>query len=262
MNEEKSKYPHKLSFWLGAIILIFALLGIILVAYNGISYIIKTTDSGSDYAVYNEYLTPVVAVDIDSFDDIASADTEQLLNASIWLILSAESTPDTYSYSGGYMLIPAADVESAYMSLFGPETASSIVHATIQSYNCTFEYDSTASVYKIPVTAISPVYTPSVTDAKQSGSSIILTVNYLASESWDKDDEGNFVAPEPDKVMRITLKELQGNYYINSIQTVSDTVPETVVVESITSVKTEVNTDIEQTTSSSAEKTTLGGKVS
>ncbi|MBQ8209446.1 MAG: hypothetical protein IJZ35_02550 [Clostridia bacterium] len=261
MYEEKNKYPHKLAFFLGAIILIFAILGVVLVAYNSISYIVKTVDSGSDYAVYNEYLTPVAAVDIDTFDDIAAADTEQLLNASIWLILSAESTPDTYSYSGGYMLIPSADVESAYMSLFGPETVGNIVHTSVQSYNCTFEYDSTAAVYKIPVTAISPVYTPSVTEVKESGSSLILTVNYLASESWDKDSEGNFVAPEPDKVMRITLKELQGSYYISSVQTVSNTVPETVVVEQSTSSQAEINTELENTTASSAEKTTLGGKV-
>ncbi len=261
MNTEKSKKSGKLSLMLGAVILIFAILGVVLVFYNSISYIVKTVDSGSENAVYNEYLTPVAAVDIDPFDDITAADMEQLLNASIWLILSEESTPDTYDYSGGYMLIPSADVESAYMSLFGPETAGNIKHKSVQGYNCTFEYDSTAAVYKIPVTAISPVYTPAVTDVKESGASLILTVNYLASESWDKDDEGNFVAPEPDKVMRITLKELQGYYYINSVQIVSNTVPETVVVEQSTSSNAEINTDVELTTSSSAEKTTLGGKV-
>ena len=261
MYEDKNKYPQKLSFFLGAVILIFAILGVVLVAYNSISYIISTTGNDKEFAQYNEYLTPVVAVDMDTFDDIAAADTEQLLNASVWLILSAESTPDTYQYSGGYMLIPAKDVESAYMSLFGPETAGNIAHTSIQSYNCTFEYDSTSSVYKIPVTAISPVYTPSVTEVRESGASLILTVNYLASESWDKDSEGNFVAPEPDKVMRITLKELQGSYYISAVQTISNTVPETVYIEQSTSAAPEVNTDIEHTTVSSAEKTTLGGKV-
>lgn len=269
MNEEKrdittmqcKKYPHKLSFFLGAVILIFALIGIILIGYNSISYILKSQDSGSEYARYNEYLTPIAAVDIDPFDDITAADTQQLLNSAIWLILSEDSTPDTYSYSGGYMLIPSVDVESAYVSLFGPETTGSLVHTTVQGYNCTFEYDSTAAVYKIPVTAISPVYTPRVAEVKQSGSSLVITVNYLASESWDRDAEGNFVAPEPDKVMRITLRELQGSYYISSIQTVSDTVPETLVIEQKTEEQSETTTAAESTTQGSAEKTTLGGKV-
>lgn len=259
-KERNEKYPSKLSFFIGLIVLIFAIIGVVLIGYESISYIKSISDDGSEFAEYNSYLTPVAAVDIDTFDDITAADTQQLINASIWLILSNETTPDTYSYSGGYMLIPSEDVESAYISLFGPETKSEIVHSTIQGYNCTFEYDSTQKMYKIPVTTISPVYTPSVTDVKKSGSSLIITVNYLAAESWNKDSEGNFVSPAPDKVMKITLRELQGSYYISSIQTISATVPETVLYET-TTVSTESTTKQETTTSNSAEKTTLGGKV-
>ena len=257
----ETKYPSKLSFLLGLVVLIFALIGVVLTGYLSVKYISSTVESGSEYAKYNTYLTPVAAVDIDPFDDITGADTQQLINASIWLILSNDTTPDTYSYSGGYMLIPSADVESAYISLFGPETKANIVHGTVQGYNCTFEYDSTSKMYKIPVTTISPVYTPSVTAVKQSGSSLIITVNYLASESWNKDGEGNFVAPAPDKVMKITLRELQGSYYISSIQTISATVPETVYYEQTTSAP-ETETQAETTTRGSAEKTTLGGRVS
>lgn len=258
--QRNKKYPSKLSFIIGLLVLIFAFIGIALTVYTSISYIKSISDEGSEFAEYNNYLTPVAAVDIDTFDDITDADTQQLINASIWLILSNETTPDTYSYSGGYMLIPSEDVESAYISLFGPETKSGIVHSTVQGYNCTFEYDSTQKMYKIPVTTISPVYTPSVTDVKKSGSSLIIIVNYLASESWNKDFEGNFVAPAPDKVMKITLRELQGSYYISSIQTISATVPETVLYET-TTVTAESTTKSETTTTNSAEKTTLGGKV-
>lgn len=263
-DERAKKYPSRLSFLLGLIILIFAVIGVVLTVYNSISYIKSTYDTGSEYAEYNSYLTPVAAVDIDPFDDITDADTEQLINASLWLILSNETTPDTYTYSGGYMLIPSADVDSAYMSLFGPETTSEIVHGTVNGYNCVFEYDSTSKMYKIPVTTISPVYTPSVTEVKESGSSLIITVEYLASENWDKDDEGNFVAPEPDKVMKITLRELQGSYYISSIQTISATVPEKVTFQQTTEAATvaETTASAETTTAKAAEKTTLGGRVS
>lgn len=263
-EERAEKYPSKLSFLLGLIVLVFAVIGVVLTGYFAISYISSTYETGSEYAKYNNYLTPVAAVDIDHFDDITDADTKQLINASIWLILSNETTPDTYSYSGGYMLIPSSDVESAYKSLFGPETVSSIVHETVNGYNCTFEYDRTSKMYKIPVTTISPVYTPYVTDVKQSGSSLIVTVNYLAAESWAKDDEGNFVAPTPDKVMKITLRELQGSYYISSIQTISATVPETVTFQQSTVPETTTAQNsgaTETTTIKSAEKTTLGGRV-
>lgn len=266
-KEKAEKYPSKLSFLLGLVVLVFAVIGIVLTGYYAVSYIDSTYETGSEYAEYNNFLTPVAAVDIDHFDDITAADTKQLLNASIWLILSNDSTPDTYSYSGGYMLIPDADVEAAYKSLFGPETVSSIVHQTINGYNCVFEYDGTLKVYKIPVTTISPVYTPNVTDVSKSGSSVVISVEYLAAESWAKDDEGNFVAPAPDKVMKITLRELQGSYYISSVNTISATVPETVTfqpsapVPEVTTAPETTTASLEATTVKSAERTTLAGRV-
>lgn len=259
-EQRKKKYPDKLSFMIGLVVLIFALIGVVLTVWNSVSYIRSTTDTGSEFSEYNQYLTPIAAVDPDPFDDISDADSEQLLYTAIWSILSDETTPDTYSYSQGYMLIPAADVEKSYMSIFGPETAGSLKHTTVQGYNSTFEYDSAGGVYKIPVTTISPVYTPQVTSVEKSGTSLVVTVNYLSAESWAKDDEGNLVAPDPDKIMKITLRELQGSYYISAVQTVSSTVPETVSFE----MPTEENTSDpaqETTTVVNPEKTTLGGRI-
>lgn len=261
----EKKYPDKLSFLLGLVVLIFAVIGIVLTAWNSVRYIRSTTDTGSEFAEYNEYLTPIAAVDPDPFDDITAARQEQLLNAAIWSILSEESTPDTYSYSGGYMLIPEKDIENAYSAIFGPETAGSLKHMTVQGYNSTFEYDEAGGFYKIPVTTISPIYTPQVTDVAKSGTALVITVNLLASESWARDDEGNFVAPEPDKVMKITLRELKGSYYINAIQTVSSTTPETVTFETPTATipQEDTSSDIrpETTTQKDPEKTTLGGRI-
>lgn len=266
--EKNKKYPHKLSFLLGLIILIFAVVGVVLTGWNAVRYIRSTTDSVSEYAQYNAYLEPIAAVDPDPFDDITAADQEQLLNAAIWSILSNDTTPDVYTYSGGYLLIPSSDVGKAYVALFGQETERTLTHRTVQGYNCTFEYDATAQMYKIPVTTILPVYTPQVTDAKQSGSTLVLTVNFLASESWNKDGEGNFIAPEPDKTMKITLREQQGSYYISALQTVSATVPETVSFEMTTAAPVtepaSETTAVTETTSAvpaDPEKTTLGGRV-
>lgn len=259
-EQRNNKYPDKLSFLLGLVVLIFALIGVVLTVWNSVSYIRSTADTGSEYSEYNEYLTPIAAVDLDPFDDITDADSEQLLYAAIWAILSDETTPDTYSYSQGYMLIPATDVEKSYSAIFGPETAGSLKHTTVQGYNSTFEYDSAGGVYKIPVTTISPVYTPQVTKVEKSGTSLVVTVNYLSAESWAKDDEGNFVAPEPDKVMKITLRELQGSYYVSAIQTASATVPETVSFEM--PVQEDASESVQETTTAiNAEKTTLGGSV-
>ena len=259
----EKKYPDKLSFMLGLIVLIFAVIGVVLTVWNSVRYVKSTTDTVSEFAQYNEYLTPIAAVDPDPFDDIASADQEQLLSAAIWSILSRESTPDTYSYSGGYMLIPAKDIESVYVSIFGPESSASLTHMTVNGYNSVFEYDQAGGFYKIPVTTISPIYIPQVTDVSKSGTALVLTVNMLSAESWARDDEGNFVAPTPDKVMKITLREVKGSYYLGAIQTVSSTTPETVTFNQQPNIPQEGNSlnQAETTTANSAEKTTLGGRV-
>ena len=259
-NNTNKRYPDKIGMFLGVIVSVFAVVGVVLTVWNTVRYISKSAVESGQYAEYNEYLTPIVAVDIDAFDDITSADKEQLLNAAIWSILSDETTPDTYKYSGGYMLIPAADIEKAYGAIFGPEAANAITHMTVQGYNSVFEYNATDSVYKIPVTTISPVYTPRVTDVTKSGTALVVTADLLAAESWMKDEEGNFVAPEPDKVVKITLRELQGSYFINAIQTVSSTVPETITFE-VTSDEYTSDYFPEPTTANKAERTTLGGKV-
>lgn len=259
-EQRNKKYPDKLSFLLGIIVFIFAVTGVVLLVWNSVSFIKSTVSSGGEYAEYNEYLSPLAAVDPDPFDDITAADGEQLRYAAIWAILSDETTPDTYSYSQGYMLIPASDVEKSYAAIFGPETAGSITHTTVQGYNSTFEYDSAGGVYKIPVTTISPVYTPQVTDVEKSGTSLVVTVNYVSAESWATDVDGNIVAPAPDKVMKITLRELQGSYYVSAVQTVSSTVPETVSFEMPPQENTSESVQ-ETTTAGGAEKTTLGGRI-
>ncbi len=256
----QKKYPDRISFLLGLIILIFAVVGIVLTALWGINLVTGSDEKTNEFASYNEFLSPVAAVDADPFDDITAADREQLLGAAIWSILSNESTPDTYPYKGGYMLIPVKDVESAYMAIFGPETAQTLKHMTVQGYNCTFEYDATNAVYKIPVTTISPVYTPQVTAVERSGTSLVVTVNYLAAESWIRDEEGNFVAPDADKVMQITLREISGSYYIGAIQTVSSTVPE-VIIDETTAPEPSSQTQKPENATTVPEKHTLGGRV-
>ena len=49
---------------------------------------------------------------------VTKADGSQLLNVAIWSVLSADSTPDTYTYSEGYMLIPAADIGASCPKYF------------------------------------------------------------------------------------------------------------------------------------------------
>ena len=63
-----------------------------------------------------------------------------------------------------------------------------------------------------------PTYTPRVVDLDKTNNSIVLTVAYLGGDQWAQDSEGNMVAPEPDKYMKVTLREKDGSYYISALQ--------------------------------------------
>ena len=238
-QREPREKGARLAALVGFITVLFALTGIGLSLYLGIGYMRERAAARNDQtAKYNDLLTPIAAVDPDPFDEITAADNDQLLDAAIWAILSEDSTPDTYGYEKGYLLIPEADVMSAFSVLFGQEAAADLTHDTVQGYNYRFLYDAAAGRYKIPITSIKPVYTPQVTEVKQDGDSIIVTVGYLSSESWDTDEQGNMIRPEPEKTMKVTFSSISGSMCISSIRLVSRTVPETVAPPATTAART------------------------
>jgi hypothetical protein len=219
-SSEKAENPVKikrnLAFFFGVLIVIFACFGIYSVAKLSVGGIISLFDNSAKIAQYNEFLVPVVANDPEPFDDIALANSADLIDITLWAILKGDLAPDQYDYKDGAMLIPAADVEKRFASLFGSEVRP--VHQTITNFGYEFVYDKTDAVYKIPLTGMSPIYTPRVTDIEKKSSSIILTVAYIGGDSWTQDKQGNYIPAEPDKYMSITLREVNGEYHISAIQ--------------------------------------------
>ena len=46
----------------------------------------------------------------------------------------------------------------------------------------------------------------------------MLNVGYISNRAWADINNGEYVSPEPDKYMKITLRERNGDTYISSIQ--------------------------------------------
>ena len=90
-----------------------------------------------------------------------------------------------------------------------------------------------------------PTYTPKVVDVDKSGNTIVLTVGYLGGDQWAQDAEGNMVAPEPDKYMKVTLRERDGAYYISALQS---TLPPETATTAATSAPAETETQTETQT--------------
>lgn len=220
----RAKRISKGSFAAGIIIILFALAGLGFSIYYAVGFVNDKLIK-KDYSQYNDFLIPVAAIDPETFDDISDADMNDLLNIALWSLVDSDAAPDTYKYDDGYMLIPDSDAETAFAKFFSDEIRPE--HKTVEGYGYEFTYDKTNKVYKIPLTAITPIYTPSISEVKQERSSVVITVGMISYDSWEMDKNGNMITPGADKYLKITLLERSGNYYISAIQSASST-PDTV----------------------------------
>lgn len=234
-EKRKHRGSHKLAFPIGMIIVLLAAIGLVTVVVSGVKGIDSAIQKSKGYEEYEKMLTPVVLISPDTFDDITKADMSQLIEISIWSLLKSDISPDTYEATGDGILIPKEDVEAQFVKLFGTEVTP--VHSTIEGYGMAFVYDSTKGTYTVPLTGVTPLYTPDVIDKTVLPNSIVLTVACLAGDAWEQGENGEMKAPVPDKYIKITLREKDGAYYISAIQNTST--PEIATTETTTETTTQ-----------------------
>ena len=217
MQENKKKSP--LTYLVGTVVFVLVMVGVFSIGrtlFNGINSSIQQRNDVR-YSEYEEFIAPVIMYDPDTFDDITMANTEQLISIAIWSILDSNIEPDKYEYTDSGMLMPQQEVEEKFTSLFGTEVKWN--HCTVDGGGIYFSYSETQKAYVIPITGVTPIYTPKVVDVKLTPSSVVLKVGYLASTDWVQDSEGNMVPPEASKYMKITLgKNTDDSFYIRAIQ--------------------------------------------
>ncbi|MBQ2846759.1 MAG: hypothetical protein IJE74_00690 [Clostridia bacterium] len=217
-----AKKKNKLAFPIGIIAIILAVVGLITVINFSVDSVRSLTNKTAEKKEYEEMLAPVVMFDPDPFDDLTQADVSQLLNSAVWALLMSEEGADKYPYSEGEnfgIVVPQADIEQYFVSLFGTEIDIASVHSSIDMSEYDITYDAALKSYILPITGIESAYTPKVYDIEKQGSSLILSVGYIGNKAWVQIDDGEYTAPEPDKFMKITLRERSGGMmYVSSIQ--------------------------------------------
>lgn len=220
---KRKKRSKKVSFVTGVIALILALIGAFSVIKFSVNSIKDLTDQTEKKHEYESLLTPVVMFDPDPFDDLTQADVSQLLNSAVWALLMSENGADKYPYSEGEkvgIIVPQTDIENYFVSLFGTEIDIASLHSSIDMSEYDITYDAALKSYILPITGVESAYTPKVYEIEKKGSSVILSVGYIGNKAWVQIADGEYAAPEPDKYMKITLRERGDGMYISSIQSV------------------------------------------
>ncbi len=212
---------NKLAFPIGVIAFVLAIIGFITVINFTVDTVKNLADNTADKKAYEKMLAPVVMFDPDPFDDLTQADVSQLLNSAVWALLMSDDGADKYPYSEGEnigIVVPQADIEKYFISLFGTEIDIASLHSTIDMSAYDITYDSALQSYILPITGIESAYTPKVYEIQKQGSSLILSVGYIGNKAWVQLEDGEYKAPEPDKFMKITLRDREGMKYVSSIQ--------------------------------------------
>lgn len=215
------KKRSKLNTFVGLFVMLLAVVGVIALVSTAHSHISSQIKEKNEtlYSEYEDFIAPVIMNDPDTFDDVTLADKNQLISITIWSILDSNPEPDKYEYTDSGMLLPEAEVEKKFVSLFGSEVK--ITHGSVDGGGIDFSYSQEKKAYLIPITGITPIYTPDVIDKDEKSSYTVLTVGYLYSADWQQDSDGNMVPPEPGKYVKITLgKNADGTYYVRAIQNV------------------------------------------
>jgi len=212
---------NKLAFPVGVIAAVLAVIGLITVIRFSADTVKNLADNSAEKAEFEKLLAPVVMFDPDPFDDLTQADVSQLLNSAVWALLMSDEGADKYPYSEGEnigIIVPQADIEKYFTGLFGNEIDIASMHSSLDMSEYDISYDAALKSYILPITGIESAYTPKVYDIEKQGSSLILSVGYIGNKAWVQVADGEFAAPEPDKFMKITLRERDGGRYISSIQ--------------------------------------------
>mgnify|MGYP003292369765 CR=1 FL=1 len=227
MSKNKNKGGHKWAFPIGLLVVLLAAIGFVTVVMAGVNGINTAVEKTKRYEEYEKILTPVVLIDPDTFDDITKADMSQLMEISLWSLLKSDIAPDTFESNESGLSIPKDAVEKEFVELFGTEITPA--HGTIEGYGIDFTYDSATEKYTVPLTGVTPIYTPDVVDVSKTTDTVVLTVACLSGDAWEQGENGEMVAPTPDKYIKITLRENNENLFISAIQ--NTTAPEVATTE-------------------------------
>ncbi len=219
MKANEKKKGRGFAFVLGLVILVFAVIGAVS-AVKGISGAVsEAKGSLADYSAYGKYLTWVVGIDPDPFTDITKANSDDLLNIALCSLLTDGVKTGQYEVTDGGLIVPATDVEAYFTEMFGSDVA--IVHSSVVGYGYSFTYNEQTASYTVPLTGVTPPFSPRIESAKKTGSLVVLKVGYIGTSSIEVGVDGTVGAAQPDKYMEITVKETDTGYNLISIKNLS-----------------------------------------
>jgi len=201
----------------GALFLILACIGAFSIVHFIVGKVRTSSNDDEEKLELARIIAPLVALDPVPFESVDKAKAEVLEEASIWAVIYNEDTSKYARNENDQLLIPAVDVDRYFKRIFGSGTLPD--HQTFSDGDLVFEFDAEADSYILPITSLSGSYYPRITGIDTSGSTKVLTVEYVTSSaesviSVPGEDDGYKVV----KTMEYVLLKEGSDYHIYSIR--------------------------------------------
>lgn len=217
-EETAPKNPHKtINTVVGAVLLVFAVIGIISVLGYAIKHIRSFTEGESKQSEFADAVYPAVIMDIEAFQNGSELSSQQVITASVWkLIMSGEI--DKYEQTFDIISVPAVDIEAEAVKLFDTEF-SELEHQTVGSGEIKFYYNEDTQTYNIPSKPLLFSYKPKVTALSRDGDIYTVEVEYIQEKPYFMEENSKYDS-EASKIVKFRLKPTGDDYAILSMEIV------------------------------------------
>ncbi|MCQ2490979.1 MAG: hypothetical protein MJ079_05235, partial [Ruminococcus sp.] len=198
----------------GIVFAVLACVGLITVIATGVKLLGSFTSGDSKKSGFADAVYPAAIMDIESFDEPSQLTSDQVITAAIWSMIMSDGVLDQYEKTFDVVRVPAVDVESYAVKLFGDDLPE-LVHTTVGPAESRFYYNEEKESYNIPLTPVTFTYSPEVKSVKKSGNEYTVTVDYI-------DELPEWLPKTSSKSVEFKLVQTSEGYRIKAMKVLSE----------------------------------------
>ncbi len=197
-EQGSGKLKKRLYTIFGIVFAVLACVGLITVIATAGRLFGKFTSGDSKKTGFADVVYPVVIMDIESFDEPSQLTSDQVITAAIWSMIMSDGTLDNYEKTFDVVRVPAVDVESYAVKLFGDDLPE-LTHTTVGPAESRFYYNEEKESYNIPLTPVT----------------FTLVVDYI-------DELPEWLPKTSSKSVQFTLVETSEGYRIKAMKVLAE----------------------------------------
>jgi hypothetical protein len=207
-------FKKRLYAVLGVIFAVLACIGLVTVISKSIGFFGNFTSGNSKKDGFADVIYPTVIMDIESFDDPSQLTSDQVITAAIWSMIMSDGTMDQYEKTFDVVKVPAVDVESYAVKLFG-DNLPELTHTTVGPAESRFYYNDETKSYNVPITPVTFTYSPEIKSVTKNGNDYTLVVDYI-------DELPEWLPKTSSKSVQYTLVDTNEGYTIKAMKVLSE----------------------------------------